>query len=337
MYDHRVLPGVEVDGVASGGHHEVTVYDGVARLGVRLAQSPLRVRIGSRELSSDPSLLALTIDARATADAAMDEGRHGNPFSQLFGTALRWVRPDHVQLHAVYDENRLEGLLDGWEAETDDGKVEGGLRFDGTKVVEIEPHAGKGIVRDRARAALTHMLAGAQRPVLTLPVGTLRPRVDTRPWRPRHASAPAPHRDITLVTGHDVGRREAGATRERARHADRPAPPRRDARRGTTPCGDRRRAGAARVTAGRRVVRGHRGKHRQRRAFAKRATDRHGRGRAGDPARRRRIVAPLRRSPRTGTPSGRRRSASSARCRRSRPTTRRARPASRTSIAAPTS
>jgi vancomycin resistance protein YoaR len=202
MYDHRVLPGVEVDGVASSGRHEVTVYDGVARLGVRLAQSPLRVRIGSRELSSDPSLLALTIDARATADAAMNAGRDGNPFSQLFGTALRWVRPDHVQLRAVYDKNRLEGLLDGWEAETDDGKVEGGLRFEGTKVVEIEPHAGTGIIRDQARTALTHMLSGAERPVLTLPVGTLRPRLDIAAV---HVAAARARRllahDTTLVIG----------------------------------------------------------------------------------------------------------------------------------------
>ena len=95
-------------------------------------------------------------------------------------------------------------MLDGWSAETDNGAVEGGLRFDGTKVVPIEPHAGTGILRDRRRAPRSvRMLAGPQRPVLTLPVGTLRPQrrrgARSRP-RPR-APAACSRGDITLVTG----------------------------------------------------------------------------------------------------------------------------------------
>src|SRR3954469_17214144 len=202
MYAHRVLPGVHVNGVSAAGHHGVTVYDDVARLGVHLSQAPIRVCIGDKDYSAGPSLLALTIDARATADAAMDAGRGGNAFSRTFGTALRWFRPERVPLHAVYDDNRLEGMLDGWGAETDHGMVEGDLRFDGTRVVEVEPHTGTGLIRDRARAALVSMLEGPDRPVLTLPVGTLRPLVD------RAAVGAAASRarkllahDITIATG----------------------------------------------------------------------------------------------------------------------------------------
>ena len=43
----------------------------------------------------------------------------------------------------------------------------------------IEPRAGTGIVRSKARAALVRMLAGPERRVVTLPVGTIRPRLDT--------------------------------------------------------------------------------------------------------------------------------------------------------------
>ena len=202
MYDNRVLPGVEVDGVASGGHHEVSVYDGVARLGVSLAQSPIRVRIGKQELSSDPSLLSLTVDARATAAAALQDGRTGSPLSQMFGTALRFFRPDRVALRPVYDESRLEGMLDGWELETDNGKVEGDLHFDGTKVVEIEPHAGTGIERDQARAELIRMLKTAQRPVLTLPVGAIKPLVNEKAVTTAAAQARRLlASNITIVTG----------------------------------------------------------------------------------------------------------------------------------------
>ena len=191
MYANRVLPGVEVDGVSSGGHHEVTVYDSVARLGVRLAQAPIQVKIGDREFSAGPSLLALSIDARATADAAMDQGRHGNPFSQAFGTVLRFFRPDRVRLRAVYDENRLEGLLDGWAAETDTGRVEGDLRFDGTRVVR-----GRAPHRDRPRA----------RP------GTRRAHARTA----RQRAAPGPH-----AAGRHPG---AGGRRGRGQGRRRPRP-----------------------------------------------------------------------------------------------------------------
>ena len=179
-YAGRVLPGVEIDGISTAGHREVYVYDSVARLGVTLSRSPVRVRIGHRELSAGPSLLGLTVDARATAQDAMNRGRHGNPFAQMIGTASRWIHPDRVDLHVDYDKDRLEGILDGWSAETDNGEVEGGLRFVGTKVIPIEPHAGSGIVRNGARAALIRMLAGTSRPVLRLPVGPIRPRLDSR-------------------------------------------------------------------------------------------------------------------------------------------------------------
>src|SRR3954462_1728510 len=114
IYDGRVLPGVEVDGISTSGHQESYVRDRVARLGLKLAQAPVRVRIGDRELTADPSLLDLDVDAPATARAAIDEGRDGGFVSQLLGTARRWVYPDPVSLRVVYDDDRLEGLLDGW-------------------------------------------------------------------------------------------------------------------------------------------------------------------------------------------------------------------------------
>jgi vancomycin resistance protein YoaR len=202
LYSGRVLPGVDVDGVSSAGKHEVAVYDGVARLGVNLANAPVRVRIGNQELSASPSLLDLDVDAHATADDAMHDGRGGNFFGQMAGTILRRMRPDHVNLTVDYDENRLEGMLDGWEAETNKGMVEGGLRFDGTKVVAIAPHSGTGILRPRARAALQTMLTGSTRPVLTLPVGTLTPQVDAKAVA--RAATRARHLlrgNVTIVTG----------------------------------------------------------------------------------------------------------------------------------------
>jgi vancomycin resistance protein YoaR len=177
-YAGRVLPGVKLDGVSAAGRNKVAVYDDVARLAVSLEKSPLRVNVDGHPFAADPSLLDANIDARATANDAISAGRSGNAFSQMFGTVLRHLRPDRVHLHVTYDESRLEGILDGWSAETQHGEVEGGLRFEGARVVEIQPHIGTGILRDEARRRLQAMLAGPTRPVVTLPVGTIHPQVD---------------------------------------------------------------------------------------------------------------------------------------------------------------
>ena len=158
----------------------------------------------------------------------------------MIGTVLRRIRPDHVQLRVVYDDNRLEGMLDGWEAETDTGKVEGGLRFEGAKVIEISPARGHGHDPTAApAAALQAMLAGSERPVLTLPVGTLVPAGRrgggrSRGRRARRLLAG----NITLVTGtHTV---VVKPTQLAARWARRPSVTRSTSR--STPPGCTRRS-----------------------------------------------------------------------------------------------
>ena len=201
IYAGRVLPGVEIDGVSSSGRHVAFVSDEVARLGERLAGAPVRVRVAGRELEADPSVLDLRVDGPATAHAAFEQGR-GGLFSQLVDTARRWVHPEHVPLHVVYDDERLEGMLDGWSAQTGDPFVEGTLHFDGTRVVPIAPRAGTGLLRDDARAALVRMLAGADRPVVTLPVGTIQPQLDVAAVNTAARLARALLRgDVTLVIG----------------------------------------------------------------------------------------------------------------------------------------
>jgi vancomycin resistance protein YoaR len=202
IYDGRVLRGVQVAGVDAAGESETEVRDAVARLGAQLSRSPVRVRIDGHELSADPSLLALTVDAAATARAAMNEGREGTFLAQLIGTPRRWLGSEAVSLSVVYDDDRLEGMLDGWSAETDDPAVEGGLRFEGTRVIPIVPHAGTGILRPEARAALVRMLASPDREVLTLPVGTIYPQVDPAAVDAAATRARALLRgDVTIVTG----------------------------------------------------------------------------------------------------------------------------------------
>src|SRR5262249_27873895 len=106
------------------------------------------------------------------------------------------------RLSVVYDDDRLEGMLDGWSAETGNPAVEGGLRFDGSRVIPIEPKTGTGVLRAEARAALVRMLAGGGRSGLTPPVGTIHPQLNAAAVSAAATRARALLRgDVTLLTG----------------------------------------------------------------------------------------------------------------------------------------
>jgi vancomycin resistance protein YoaR len=176
-YSGRVLPGVRVDGVNVANQREGAAYADIARLARHLRATPVRVRVGAKEVGVDPALLGLTVDAHSTVRAARKAGRSRNPFEQITGTVLRRFRDDDVPLHIHYDDRQIDAVLDGLASATTTGLVEGGLRFEGATVVPIQPRAGVGIRPDVARERLRQALGRAERPVVTLPMGTVQPQV----------------------------------------------------------------------------------------------------------------------------------------------------------------
>ncbi|MCU1428557.1 MAG: putative vancomycin resistance protein [Actinomycetia bacterium] len=177
-YSGKVLPGVEITGTSVHGKTEADALGSIRALATRLDHQPIRARAGTSTLVADSSNLRLRVDAVATVRAARRAGRSHNPLEQIAGTVLRRFRPDRVPLRVTYDSHALEGILDGWAQRVDRGVVEGGLRFEGTKVVPIEPHSGTGIVRDKARARLVARLHDGDRSVLSLPTGRVDSGVD---------------------------------------------------------------------------------------------------------------------------------------------------------------
>jgi vancomycin resistance protein YoaR len=179
FYSGRVLPGVNVEGVDVAGKKKVAAYDSIARLAADLDKTPIKVKVGTNQFTVEPSVIGYDVDVDQTAHDAVREGRDGNPVALVAGTFVRRVRPDTVPLEVRYDPARLEGLLDGWSNSINQGVVEGGLRFDGTKVVSIAPKSGTGIQRDEARARLLAVLrSGDHDRMVELPVGEVRPLVD---------------------------------------------------------------------------------------------------------------------------------------------------------------
>jgi vancomycin resistance protein YoaR len=198
VYAGQVMPGVDVDGVALAGKEELAAYAALEKLAGRLEREPLRVRVRDEEQAVDPALLLLDVDERATLRAARKAGRSRNPLEQIAGTVLRRFRTDEVPLVVRYDGARLAGVLDSWSASTTNGLVEGGLRFDGTDVIPIEPRAGDGIRRREAIDRIDRALARADRPVVALPVGRVEPTIDSA------AVAEAAFRARRMLTGAHV-------------------------------------------------------------------------------------------------------------------------------------
>lgn len=177
---HRgeVLPGVRVGGRDLSAATERDALREVRAMAHRLTARPLRARAGPTLLSVDPSALGLRVDAVATVRAARTAGRSPNPLDAVAGTVLRRIRDDDVPLSVHVDDQRFAGVLDGWLAVTSHGLVDGGLRVEGTRVVEVPPHGGIGIRRAEARAAVLAALRHGRDGVVALPFGAVSPAVD---------------------------------------------------------------------------------------------------------------------------------------------------------------
>ena len=179
LYRDRVLPGVEVTGVDVAGASEQTALERTQAFATELESTPLRAVAADTELSVDPSVLALTVDAPGTVRQARLTGREGNPISQAWDFVRRHTVGDTVELHTSFDPARVIGVVDGWNAQVGEGLQDGALVFNGASVEVVEPAAGTGIITDDAIDMIEAQLRSADRSVIELPMGTVEPPIDT--------------------------------------------------------------------------------------------------------------------------------------------------------------
>jgi len=175
----RVLPGVEVAGVDLGGKSEPEALHEIEDLADRLAATPIHAHAGTHDLVLDPKAIGYRVDAAATVRAARRDGRSGNPLDTLLGVPLRALRADDVDLVVHYDRARLASVIDTWVGATGNGLVDGGLRFEGAQVAEIQPRAGVGIDRDDAEERAISALRAGRVELGTFVIGPTRPAIDT--------------------------------------------------------------------------------------------------------------------------------------------------------------
>lgn len=174
----HVLRGVEIGDVNASGLSEEDTLVAVKRSAARLESTPIHVRAGKTDLSVDPTAIGLHVDAEASVRAARRDGRSHNPVNQLAGVVLRRFRADTVPFVIDVDPGRFDAVLDGWVSQTGKGLVDGGLKFEGTRVVEVAPKSGIGIQREQARNQVLAALGRGDSDAGNLTIGATTPAVD---------------------------------------------------------------------------------------------------------------------------------------------------------------
>jgi len=174
----RILSGVEVAGADVSGQTTADARRELADRAVELQNEPIIARAGNVELILDPTTIDYQVDVDATVARARAQGRSRNPIDQLTGVVARRLRDDIVPLAATWDQDRLDEAIDAWSAQLSDSLENGGLRFEGTTVTEMEPRAGNGLRRDQAANDVDAVLHRADRPTIRLSVGPTDPAVD---------------------------------------------------------------------------------------------------------------------------------------------------------------
>lgn len=174
----EILPGVEVRGADVSGMTPEEARTELATMAPALESESWVAHHGDREFVLDPASIEYRVDPDDTVADARRQGRSRNPLDQLSGAVLRRFRPDVVALDAQWSQDRLDDVLDSWSDVLADGLQNGGLAFEGATVVELEPAAGIGLLREEAEQSVDDQLHSAARAEIELEVGHTEPEVD---------------------------------------------------------------------------------------------------------------------------------------------------------------
>lgn len=179
LWRDRVLPGVRLAGVSVSGKSAGATSEAVDGAAARLEREPLEADAAGVVLRVEPRAVGFRVDRRATSFAVRMAGRSGNPVAQVLGTVARIVRPDEVAWSAGYDRAALERVLDDWARRVFSEARDGGVGFDGARVVPMEPREGRSLDRSRASRLVVEALMSGRRRV-RLPVRVVAPAIDTQ-------------------------------------------------------------------------------------------------------------------------------------------------------------
>ena len=177
LYSGDVMPDVEVAGISLGGQSESDAYRELSGLAARLESEPMSVRAGDERLAFAPGEIGYEVDEAATLRAARETARTANPFAQMKSFVTRLFGTESAPLVVSWDERRLDALIEHWRVQLSHGVQEGDLRFEGATVIEVAPHAGRGIDPHEAGDRVKAALRSSDRAPVELSVRRVQPKV----------------------------------------------------------------------------------------------------------------------------------------------------------------
>jgi vancomycin resistance protein YoaR len=174
VYAFHVLPHVEVWNVDLGG---LSLDDAAAAIDTRLATqfngSTIEITDGAQKWYATPVDLGLRLDARATAQAALDMAR--GDFNRQMDVAFKGTTlPPSV----TFDPVIARGFLTQLAKKIDREPIDAGLQLDGLKVITTPSQIGRVLNVDAALAMLANTARSIDhQPRIELPIQTRAPRM----------------------------------------------------------------------------------------------------------------------------------------------------------------
>lgn len=142
-FANQIYPGVSVGGVDLSG---LATEEAAPLLSERLTY-PQTGKIvfedGDRLWAASPAELGLTMDANASAQAAFQLGRSGNPFSRLVARLAAWHSGSDLSPLMIYDERVAHQYISEIAAEIDQPTIEASLSVEGVEVIALPGQVGR--------------------------------------------------------------------------------------------------------------------------------------------------------------------------------------------------
>lgn len=173
VYSFHVLPNVSVWSVDLSGlsrDEAAAVLD--SRLATKFNGTTIEITDGTKTWYATPVDLGLRLDARATAQAALDVAR-GDVNQQLAVAFNGMNLPPSIS----FDPSTARGFLTQLAKQINREPIDAGLHFNGTTVITTPAQIGRVLNVDGAMALLSNLARTLDQPRLTLPIETRTPRI----------------------------------------------------------------------------------------------------------------------------------------------------------------
>lgn len=173
VYSFHVLPNVSVWSVDLSGlsrDEAAAVLD--SRLATKFNGTTIEITDGAKTWYATPVDLGLRLDARATAQAALDVAR-GDVNQQLAVAFNGMNLPPSIS----FDPSTARGFLTQLAKQINREPIDAGLQLNGTTVITTPAQIGRVLNVDGAMALLSNLARTLDQPRLTLPIETRTPRI----------------------------------------------------------------------------------------------------------------------------------------------------------------